>query len=180
MGNQRTKGKSNLMRIGARVRSLNRTRPCRLPEQEPRLSHLWQFNFSNSEGTKKAEWRNSNWLVFDSTICSRATEKSRIVCSYSHPGLIRYQQSRLWPCRGRFQKADAKRRKRSKGQDCKCLSIGAPCKLLEHSFQCSFVKDCNKTHRNFCFCIIFAKFAYSTPNFIQNDLEQWIICIITA
>jgi len=29
-------------------------------------------------------------------ICSRATEKSRIVCSYSHPGLIRYQQSRLW------------------------------------------------------------------------------------
>ena len=72
------------------------------------------------------------------------------------------------------------KRKKSAGRDCKCLSIGAPCKLLEHSFQCSFVKDCNKTHRNFCFCIIFAKFAYSTPNFIQNDLEQWIICIITA
>ena len=110
------KGKGNLMRIGARVRSLNRTRPCRLPEQEPRLSHLWQFNFSNSEGTKKAEWRNSNWLVFDSTICSRATEKSRIVCSYSHPGLIRYQQSRLWPCRGRFQKADAKEEKEARAK----------------------------------------------------------------
>ena len=40
-----------------------------------------------------------------------------------------------------------KRRKRSEGQDCKCLSIGAPCNLLEHSFQCFIVKDCNKKHR---------------------------------
>ena len=77
-------------------------------------------------------------------------------------------------------KGGCKRRKRSAGQDCKCLSIGAPCKLLEQSFQCSFVKDCNKTLRNFCFCILFAKFAHRTPNFIQNDLEQWIIRIITA
>ena len=80
----------------------------------------------------------------------------------------------------KISEGGCKRRKRSKGQDCNCLSIGAPCKLLEHSFQCSFVKDCNKTHRNFCFCIIFAIFAYSTPNFIQNDLEQWIIRTITA
>lgn len=70
--------------------------------------------------------------------------------------------------------------KRNAGRDCKCLSIGAPFKLLEHSYQCSIVKDCNKTHRNFCFCIIFAKFAHSTPNFIQNDLKQWTIRIITA
>ena len=75
---------------------------------------------------------------------------------------------------------DGCKRKRSVGQDCKCLSIGAPFKLLEHSFQCSIVKDCNKTLRNFCFCSLFAKFAHRTPNFIQNDLEQWIIRIITA
>ena len=30
------------------------------------------------------------------------------------------------------------------------------------------------------FCIIFVKFAHRTPNFIQNDLEQWIILTITA
>lgn len=30
------------------------------------------------------------------------------------------------------------------------------------------------------FCIIFVNFAHRTPNFIQNDLEQWIIRIITA
>ena len=51
------------------------------------------------------------------------------------------------PAEEEFRK-ECKRRKRSEGQDCKCLSFGTPCKLLGHSFQCSIVKDCNKTHRN--------------------------------
>jgi len=46
---------------------------------------------------------------------------------------------------------DGCKRKRNAGRDCKCLSIGAPCNLQEHSFQCFIVKDCNKTHRNTLF-----------------------------
>jgi hypothetical protein len=54
------------------------------------------------------------------------------------------------PAEEEFRK-ECKRRKRSEGRDCKCSSIDAPCKLLEHSFQCFIVKDCNKTHRNTLF-----------------------------
>lgn len=39
------------------------------------LSLIWQLNFSNSRGTKKAEWRSSNWQVFDSTICNELPKK---------------------------------------------------------------------------------------------------------
>ena len=39
----------------------------------------------------------------------------------------------------------------------------------------SLLKIAIKHIGTLCFCILFTKFAYRMPNFIQNDLEQWRI-----
>ena len=47
-------------------------------------------------------------------------------------------------------------------------------------FNASLLKIAIKSKEVLSLCIIFVKFAHRMPNFIQNDLEQWIIRIITA
>ena len=146
-----------------------------LARARTRLSHLWQLNFSNFKGAKKVEWRNSNWLVFDSTICNELPKKHLrkrfYICSLKFKKELEMRSTfkiLFYTNKGKEKDSIPTipsmtllrknlegecKTKRSEGRDCKCLSIGAPCNLLEHSFQCFIVKDCNKKLRNFCFCI---------------------------
>ena len=73
-----------------------------------------------------------------------------------------------------------KRRKRSEGQDYNAYPLVLHVTYWSTLFNASLLKIAIKDIDILFFCIIFVKFAHRTPNFIQNDLEQWTIRIITA
>lgn len=75
---------------------------------------------------------------------------------------------------------ECKSRKRSEAKIINVYQLVSHVTYWSTLTNASLLKIAIKHIGTLCFCILFTKFAYRMPNFIQNDSKQWTIRIITA